>query len=90
MTELATEGRSLLKLGALLERVDAISPVSESVCRCMAAARAALDYVCTPLGDYLDQSLEGNLDVHAGVAVALRSYRVLQVMRNEQKETRER
>lgn len=33
-----TDGRSLLKLAALLERGDEISPASERVCRCMAKA----------------------------------------------------
>src|SRR5690242_15279165 len=35
VTELATEGRSLVKLGAMLERLDMMSPVSEEVWRCM-------------------------------------------------------
>jgi hypothetical protein len=36
VTELATEGRSLLKDGARELRAEAMSPVSECVCRCMA------------------------------------------------------
>lgn len=35
VTELATEGRSLEKLGATLERLDIMSPASEEVWRCM-------------------------------------------------------
>jgi hypothetical protein len=35
VTEPVTEGRSLEKLGALLERLDIMSPVSEEVWRCM-------------------------------------------------------
>src|SRR5690348_13981261 len=35
VTELATEGRSLEKLGAMLERLDIMSPASEEVWRCI-------------------------------------------------------
>ena len=35
VTELATEGRSLEKLSAMLGRLDIMSPVSEEVWRCM-------------------------------------------------------
>jgi hypothetical protein len=35
VTEPATDGRSLEKLGAMLERLDMMSPVSEEVWRCI-------------------------------------------------------
>jgi hypothetical protein len=35
VTELATEGRSLEKLGAMLERLDIMSPASDEVWRCI-------------------------------------------------------
>jgi hypothetical protein len=39
VTEPATEGRSLLKDGARELRAEAMSPVSECVCRCMAGVK---------------------------------------------------
>lgn len=85
MTELATEGLSLLKLGALLERADAMSPVSESVCRCMAGlAAAAYIALLARVGDYRGQSSpQGNIEVLPVVAVALRGFPALQLMRQQ-------
>lgn len=46
VTELATEGRSLEKLGALLERLESMSPASEEVRRCIMGEVAMVD--CVP------------------------------------------
>jgi hypothetical protein len=42
VTEPVAEGRSLLKDGARELRADAMSPVSECVCRCMAGVKGSL------------------------------------------------
>ena len=46
VTQLATEGRSLEKLGALLERLENMSPVSEEVLRCIVGEGAMVG--CVP------------------------------------------
>ena len=45
VTEPATDGRSLEKLGAMLERLDMMSPVSEEVWRCIEGEGAGADAI---------------------------------------------
>lgn len=62
VTELATEGRSLEKLGVTLERLDIMSPASEEAWRCIVGDDANAGWVPSTLAcRSLNITRQGNL-----------------------------